>query len=377
MKVIVVGSGIVGASAAYHLAKKGAEVVVMDQGHEGQATPAGAGIVCPWISREKEDHPDRYAVAKAGACYYPKLIAMLEQDGVTDTGYSLVGALAISDKDEVLAEIEEKVKSRKAETPEVGEVRRLTAEEAQAHFPPLKEGIAAVYVSGAARVDGASLRDSLKRGAEKHGAQFYSGEASLEVAEGRVLGIRTSDKFIASDSVVVAGGAWASRLFEPLGIDIAIEPERGQIAHLVLSGEDTGNWPIIHPMEGHYLVPFEGSRVVAGATREAGTGFDYRMTAGGVKEVLDEALAVAPGLKDSTLKEVRVGFRPVCPDNLPSIGAIQSVEGLVVANGLGSLGLTMGPYAGAVAARLALGEEVGLDLSPYDPLRHAGKKVEN
>lgn len=376
MKVIVVGSGIVGASTAYHLATKGAEVIVVDQGHAGQATPAGAGIVCPWISNEKEDHPDRYAIAKAGACYYPKLISMLKQDGETNTGYGLVGALAIGESGEELSKIEEKVKSRQAETPEVGEVRRLTAVEAQALFPPLKEDIAAVYVSGAARVTGALLTDALKNGAAKHGAQFYSGEASLEVVDSKVAGVCVNDEFIAADSVVVTGGAWASKVLEPLGIRLSIEPQRGQIAHLVLPGDDTANWPIIHPMAGHYLVPFQGSRVVAGATRETGTGFDYRMTAGGVKEVLAEALAVAPGLANATLEEVRVGFRPMCPDNLPSIGEISTVEGLVVANGLGSLGLTMGPYVGALASSLALGEKLNFDTSAYDPLRHAAARVD-
>ena len=47
MKAIVIGSGIAGASAAYHLVKKGADVSILDEGHEGQSTKAGAGIIGP------------------------------------------------------------------------------------------------------------------------------------------------------------------------------------------------------------------------------------------------------------------------------------------------------------------------------------------
>ena len=47
MWIVVVGAGILGASTAYHLAREGADVAIVDQAHEGQATAAGAGIICP------------------------------------------------------------------------------------------------------------------------------------------------------------------------------------------------------------------------------------------------------------------------------------------------------------------------------------------
>ena len=117
------------------------------------------------------------------------------------------------------------------------------------------------------------------------------------------------------------------------------------------------------------MLAFDGSRVVAGATRETGAGFDYRVTPGGLAEILGQALAVAPGLADGTYLETRVGFRPIGPDIRPLLGPVPGVDGLVVATGLGASGLTMGPYAGAVAARAALGEPDAIDLAPFDPLR--------
>ncbi len=369
MKVIVVGAGIFGASTAYHLSKKGAEVIVVDQFHEGQATAAGAGIVCPWVTSSEDE--DWFRLAKAGACYYPSLVAQLKEDGETNLGYRLVGALAVSEDDEKLDYIQQRGNKCRAEIPEVGEVSRLSAKEARNLFPPLKEGLKAVYVEGAARVDGRLLRDALKRGAEKHGAIFYTGEAFLERGKNKITGVRVNGELLTADTVVVAAGAWAPELLAPFGITLKVEPQRGQIVHLKLPDQDTSNWPVILPQSSHYLVSFDDSRVVVGATRETGAGFDYRVTAAGLKEVLDEALHVAPGLASSTLHEVRIGFRPAGPDILPLFGPVPSIQGLIIANGLGASGLTMGPYIGSLVARLALGERLELDITPYAPLRFA------
>lgn len=59
---IIVGAGILGASTAYHLAKPGARVTVIDRKEPGQATDAAAGIVCPWLSQRRNQ--DWYHLAK-------------------------------------------------------------------------------------------------------------------------------------------------------------------------------------------------------------------------------------------------------------------------------------------------------------------------
>ena len=111
------------------------------------------------------------------------------------------------------------------------------------------------------------------------------------------------------------------------------------------------------------------ARVVIGATREFKSGFDYRFTAGGVAEVLNAGLAVAPGLASWTLHEVRVGFRPLATDNRPMLGTVPGIEGLLIGNGLGPSGLTIGPYAGGQLAKAALGQPTDLSLGDYAPLR--------
>lgn len=90
------------------------------------------------------------------------------------------------------------------------------------------------------------------------------------------------------------------------------------------------------------------------------------MTAGGMQEILNKGLEVAPELANSTLGEVRVGFRPFTPGFLPVLGAVPGWKGLLAANGLGASGLTMGPFIGSQLAKLALGRETDMDISAYD-----------
>lgn len=374
MRVAVIGGGIVGAAAGYELVRAGAEVLLVDSSAEGRATSAGAGIICPWSSRV--DDPDWYRFAVAGAEHYPGLVDALAADGETDFGYRRVGSLRLVSDDEA-EEAFARVTERAAHSPLAGKVELVDADRARALFPPLRHDGPAIHIPGAARLDGRSLRDAMLRAAARRGAEVVEGSAELVTdaagsdggAETAVRGVRVDGGFHAADAVIVAAGAWSPRLLEPLGVRVRVVPQRGQIVHLRLPGVETAAWPVVLPRSRHYLLAFDDSRVVVGATREDDTGFDHRVTAAGLAEVLDEALSVAPGLSGATHAETRIGFRPMGPDIRPLLGAVPPVAGLIVANGLGASGLTMGPYVGSLAARLARGETPELDLAPYDPLR--------
>ncbi len=371
MRVIVVGSGIVGASCAYTASSRGAEVLLADAALPGQATAAGAGIVCPWPSSLADD-PVWYDFACASARYYPGLVAELADRGETDLGYRQVGALILAGSPERQETVRQQLLARRAGAPEIGDVTVLSGAEARALFPPLRADCAAVRVGGACRVDGRLVTALLAKAATAKGAVLTSSRAELVCRSGRAIGVMLKGQFVEADAVVAATGAWTTSFLEPAGVTVAVTPQRGQIVHLSIEPADTGGWPVVLPAtSSHYLLAFDGSRVVAGATRESGTGFDYRVTPGGLAEVLEQALAVAPGLATATYLETRVGFRPMSPDGRPLLGPVPGVEGLVVATGLGPNGLTMGPYAGAVAALVALGEPPGVDLGPVNPLRAA------
>ena len=377
--VIVIGGGIVGASAAYRLARSGARVTLVDRADVGQATAAGAGIISPGTSYKPPTA--FFPLAFRAVAYYDTLLAALEEDGETETGFEAVGLLHVATTEAeamtlpiLLQLIEER---RASGAPRIGSVEMLSDDEARALFPALGACLGAIHTSDAARVDGRLLCDAMRRGAARHGARIVTGsaEAIRELSDGVELTV--NGETLTAGAAILASGAWSGTLAETLGLRLPVFPQRGQILHLRLPGRETARWPIVVGFHSHYLLTFPQDRVVAGATRESDAGYDVRITAGGVREALDEALRVAPGLADATLDEVRVGLRPASPDGLPLLGRIPGHEHLYVATGHGASGLQLGPYSGALVADLALGQSsapglgVDLDLAPYLPTRFA------
>ncbi|KZS25526.1 MULTISPECIES: NAD(P)/FAD-dependent oxidoreductase [Geobacillus] len=361
---IVVGAGILGAAVAYHLAKEGAAVTIIDRKDKGQATDAAAGIVCPWLSQRR--NKKWYQLAKNGAKFYPSLIEELLSHGETETGYARVGALCLHTDEQKLEQMEERARKRREEAPEIGDIVRLGPKEAKELFPPLSEGYHAIYVSGGARVNGRALRDALLNAAQTLGAIYIRGNARLLHQGARIIGVEADGATYAAEGVIVTAGAWASELLRPLGIELLVTPQKGQLIHLDYPNRDTSHWPVVMPPGNQYMLAFPEGRMVVGTTHEDEAGLDVRPTAGGMHELLDKALAIAPGLSTCTYVETRVGFRPRTPGFLPIFGAMPGVSGLYIANGLGSSGLTVGPYLGRELAKLALGLPTELNPSDYD-----------
>ncbi len=364
MHVIVIGSGIVGAAATYHLAIADADVdvTIIDHGHDGKATLAGAGIICPWAS-SMDDGPffDLYA---AGAQYYEGLITGLAALGQSAVGYRRAGALVVSEDRDELDAAQARIERRANNRPEVGHVERVTSEQAHLLFPPLRADLDAIYIAGGARVDGRLIAQGMLDAASAHRVRLNKGLVEIVVDHDRVVGVKGANGVIEADAVVVAAGAWAADLLAPLGVSLDVEPQKGQIVHLDLGGVATGSWPSLLPIGPHYLVAFDDSRVVVGATHEIGSGFDTRVTAAGQVEVLNAALAIAPGLANARVIETRVGLRPTAR-SVPTIGPVPRIDGLFVGTGLGAAGLTIGPLTGRLLSDMVLDRPALIDCRPF------------
>ncbi len=186
--------------------------------------------------------------------------------------------------------------------------------------------------------------------------------ARVEYRGRAVVGVRVGPELLEVDAVVVAAGSWSGGLVDVLGP--RVQPQRGQIVHLQLPGASA--LPTLDTSAGHYLLSFPGDRVVIGATRETGSGFDATLTAGGVAQVIAQGLTLVPALADATWIEARVGLRPASHDGFPYLGPVPGVDGLWVATGMGPSGLTFGPYCGSVIAEHALAR-LGGDPAPAIP----------
>ncbi|WP_426623456.1 NAD(P)/FAD-dependent oxidoreductase [Leifsonia sp. McL0607] len=347
-RVVVVGDGVAGAATAFALARRGATVTIVDAGLVGRATDAGAGIVQPWSTSSGGEFYELYS---AGADFYPELIERLAEAGVHAIGYRRSGALVVNRDAAVIDEVEQRVRERAAASRTAGEVRRVDPVVARELFPPLADGLHGLHIAGGARVDGRALRTGLLDAAAAHGATRVEARAEL-TDEGSITADGTA---LPADAIVVAAGAWTDRVLRPLGVRVRVEPQRGQLVHLRVDA-DTRSWPSVHPVAAHYLVAFDAGRIVAGATRETGSGFDARVTAGGERQVLDDALSIAPGLAGASVVESRVGLRPLPEGDLPTVGPVDGRPGMYVNAGFGAGGLTMGPLVGDLLAERVLAE---------------------
>lgn len=355
--VIVIGAGIVGASTAFHLADAGARVLVVDDNRHGRATDAGAGIVAlPW--RNLDSPPGRLRLKSVEA--YDEIA------GRIGTSVEWVGELLVAPAGRDLDQAEAALTASPA-----GPARRLSPGTARELFPYLAPDLSALHIERTGRVEGRLVRDRLLEAAVAAGARVLDGPAALVVSDGRVQGAMVGDRRLSARDVVVAAGAWSPALLSDAGLDgaLPVAPQRGQIVHLRVA-EDTTAMPVVQPLGAdHYLVAFADHRVVVGATRETGAGFEAVLTAGGLASVLAQALEVAPGLASATVCEQRVGLRPQTPDGQPLLGPVPHCPGLWVATGMGPEGLTLGPYCGRLVAEALLGRPTDMDLAPFSPSR--------
>lgn len=361
---IVVGAGIVGASTAYHLAKAGCSVTILDKEVAGQATKAAAGIICPWLSKRR--NKVWYELAKVSAAYYPILTDELEQLTHLESSYRQVGALLLRDSEEKLIELVKLAKERRKEAPEIGEIDIWHKDKLHSHYPFLSEKFGAVFISGAGRVKGGAYTDALLRAAIMHGAVYRKAEARLN----QDLQVTVSGETFYADQVFLTTGAWLPELFAQADYHIDIAPQKGQLLRLQFPNKDTAAWPVILPPSSKSIVPFGEGEVLAGATHEKMQGFDLAPTKAAVEEIIRDLSPFIPKLGKMDCQEITVGTRPYTKDFTPFIGFFPGNRQLLLANGLGASGLTTGPYVGKVLADIALGKNVPISLSKFDPANY-------
>lgn len=353
---MVVGGGLVGTSTAYELARRGLTTLLVDRADAGRATDAGAGILSPETA--KRDDPEWTGLVRAAGAHYEQLLPRL----AGETGWARCGILQLATRDSDVPPWE-----WVAEHAEGG--REIDVDEAREMVPVLGDLRRALYHPAAARVDGRLMCAAVRQAAvDDHGLTVQTASVEEISASRDTVAVVVDGARIDTDAIVIAGGAWTPALSKQLGVRLPVGPLRGQIMHLDVPDHDTGTWPIVQPVYGHYMVPWEGARVAIGATVED-AGLAPDVTAGGVQEILREGLRVMPGLASARVREVRVGLRPASVDDLPILGELPGVRRVFVATGHGANGLLLGPVSGAVVADLVSGNDPPVDVAPFAPAR--------
>jgi len=192
------------------------------------------------------------------------------------------------------------------------------------------------------------------------------GAAGRGQGGGQVAGgpVELLDQGCSDDLTVGALGGLAAEALPP------VRPVKGQLLYLRGPADEPLCSRNLRGLEV-YVVPRGDGRVVVGATVEE-QGFDTRVTAGSVHDLLRAAMELLPDAAELELLETVVGLRPGSPDNAPMLGPA-GPEGLVVATGHYRNGILLTPVtADAVAELLATGQVPEL-IAPFGPGRFAGR----
>ncbi|MHC8508620.1 MAG: NAD(P)/FAD-dependent oxidoreductase [Rhodospirillales bacterium] len=198
------------------------------------------------------------------------------------------------------------------------------------------------------------------------GARLLRAEVTdIVLDQGRVTGVRAGGETVACDAAVLAAGVWSANLARRLGVDAALESERGY--HLELwSPSHTLRAPVMITSGRFIATPMEG-RLRLGGVVEYG-GLDAPPSKAPPALLRRHAARAFPGLSWSETREW-MGHRPSTPDSLPLIGEIEGARGAYCAFGHQHVGLTGGPKTGRIVAQLISGAKPNVDLAPYAPGR--------
>lgn len=362
-KVAIIGAGIVGATASYYLSKEAdLEVTVFDHG-QGQATKAAAGIISPWFSKRR--NKAWYKMARLGADFYVDLLADLEKSGQEIDFYQRSGVFLLKKDESKLEELYQLAIERREESPLIGQLTILDQASANEFFPGLQAFDRLLYASGGARVDGQLLVNRLLEASQ---VKLVKEKVSLTpLASGYQIGEEVFER------VVLATGAWLGHLLEPLGYEVDVRPQKGQLRDYQLA-QDMEAYPVVMP-EGEWdLIPFAGGKLSLGATHENDMGFDLTVDDTLLKQMEEAALPHYPVLSKATSRTERVGIRAYTSDFSPFFGEVPGLPGVYAASGLGSSGLTTGPIIGYHLAQLVQDKELILDPVNY-PIENYVKRV--
>ena len=362
-KVAIVGAGIVGATAAYYLSKEvDLEVTVFDHGL-GQATKAAAGIISPWFSKRR--NKDWYKMARLGADFYVDLLADLEKSGQKVDFYQRSGVLLLKKDDSKLEELYDLALKRRDESPLIGKLAILDQTAASSLFPGLEGFERLLYASGGARVDGQLLVSHLLEASQ---VKVIKKEVSLTPL---ALGYQIDNQMF--DQVILSTGAWLGHILEPLGYEVDVRPQKGQLRDYQVE-QDMGAYPVVMP-EGEWdLIPFPGGKLSLGATHENDMGFDLTVDENLLQQMAEAASPFYPALTEAISLGERVGIRAYTSDFSPFFGQVPNLSEVYTASGLGSSGLTTGPIIGYHLAQMLQGRSGVLDPADYPTERYIKKK---
>ena len=353
----------------WRLAQRGVPVTIYERGEAGRgASWAAAGMLGAGVETE----PGEAALAtlnRRSLALWPAFAAELEQASGLSVDLRREGTLMVALTRDDAAQLRFTYDfQRDHGIP----LEWLSVRQALEREPRLNPSLAAaVYSPGDHQADNRMLVRALKRAFLAAGGTLreHSPVTAIDVAAGRVVGLRLGETRIAADTVVLAAGAWSGEIAGlPAEARAPVRPVKGQMLALKMDPAAPLLRHVVWAPRA-YLVPRNDGRLIVGGTVEE-KGFNADLTAGGVFAMLEGAWRALPAVEELAIEEMWVGFRPGSRDDAPLLGP-SALAGLVDATGHYRNGILLTPVTADLIARYLLSGEIDAAMAPFAPSRFA------
>ena len=360
-KVIIIGAGIIGMLTARILAKSGVAVTIIEQGYAGKESSwAGGGIISPlypWRYNDPVTH-----LAQWGQQHYPQILEEIHQGSGIDPEYIQSGLLYL--------DIEQELEQASSwENLHDYPFEMFSGDALKAVEP----GLSPLFQQGwlthnIAQVRNPRLVRSLREDLLGLGVKIeqQTQAHSFIMENNQLKGIVTDKGSFYAERIVLAGGAWSSRLLEQCGLKNELKipkiaPVKGQ---MIVFKAEPGIVSRIVLTKGRYVIPRKDGRVVLGSTLEFND-FDKSTSEDVLEELKQEAIRIIPALKNYPVEKQWAGLRPGSIDGVPYIGEHPQLKNLFINAGHFRNGVVIGLASCQLLVNQLLGEKPIIDPEPY------------
>jgi sarcosine oxidase subunit beta len=359
--IAIIGGGVVGCAAAYYLAQKGFQVVVVekDPGVGLQASGRNGGGV--------RQHSRKGALPLAMESV--KLWATLSRELNTDLEYVRTGNLKVA-LDEDTAGVYERETVWEHDQG-LSEVRMVSAEECYEMVP----GFTGRVIAGKlCSTDGIAnpmlITPAYARAGIKLGVKFLLNTAvtGLLLQGSTVCGVRTASEEIHARFVINCAGPWAARFNAETECPIIIGPGRSQLLVTErLNRPFISKWVTIGGLG--YMRPTHAKNFLIGSSGTRNDQYAYHVNFNSIAYQMERLGKLIPWMKDISIIRAFSGITEYTPDHEPYIGAVPGVPGLYIAAAFCGEGFCPGPLTGKILSELISGNEPIVSLAPFRPDR--------
>lgn len=350
---IVVGGGIIGLLTARELFKRDVDVLLVERGAlGGESSWAGGGIISPlypWLY-----HDCVNALAQISKSVYTGLVDELKSESginceLIQSGLLIAGA----QENRQAVEWAQKWSEPTIVVDNFSDMKQIEPE----LDVSLSDGI---WMPDIKQVRNPKMLAALKSSFD-HGGIPYRENTPVDemlIKDGRVAGVKIGNEEILSDKVIIASGAWSSKLVDDA---ISVEPVKGQ---MIMYKGNPGLVKRIVLFGGHYIIPRADGRILAGSTLEK-KGFDKSISEDAMQELHQAATGIIPALESIPVERQWSGLRPGTEHGIPYICEHDEIKGLFINSGHFRNGIVLGPASALLIADLVCDSAPLLDKSPY------------